>query len=259
MALNAEQIKETLISNQITQPVSQVLIQDSDLKGENMASVTQHVTVNFKQNDFPPLNLFVKLKSQNPTHLAMSTEMKTFQREATFYNDYLKECRLFCEQKGQLFLMDIYPKCYFADEDMVVLDNYLDGSDTGYMLLNKIERQDFKSAEIALKTLAKHHAISYAFIQEKFGGKGEEFLKRFPIFGEDAFKTEAVKGMMQPIMENGVEINIKILEKMEMDEGGKEKALEILRGLKGNAFGKMLEALDDDDGSMDGFKVLNHG
>lgn len=41
-------------------------------------------------------------------------------------------------------LMDIYPKCYYADDKCIVFENLVVGK--GYVLLNKEEQQDFESA-----------------------------------------------------------------------------------------------------------------
>lgn len=41
--------------------------------------------------------------------------------------------------------MDIYPKCYFADDKLIVLENLLLEKDYG--LLDKEELQDFETAK----------------------------------------------------------------------------------------------------------------
>lgn len=61
----------------------------------------------------------------------------------------------------------------------------------------------------ALITLAKHHAISYAMIQEE--GGAEKFFKRFPNLDYEGFDKPQFIDMMQPICTNSLNLNLKIL------------------------------------------------
>lgn len=62
----------------------------------------------------------------------------------------------------------------------------------------------------ALTTLAKHHAISYAFVKEN--GGPDEFFNRFPNLNFEAFNQDILKVMLEPLIENGIKTNIKLLE-----------------------------------------------
>ncbi len=69
--------------------------------------------------------------------------------------------------------MNFYPKCYFADEHMIVLENLV--VDKGYELKNKDEGQTLENAKFAMKTLAKHHALGHVMIMET--GGSEKFFQ----------------------------------------------------------------------------------
>ncbi len=90
---------DILKSNQITDPVSEVDIKDAGLQGEGFASLTKLVTVKF-ENDKKPLNLFVKLRTNNPSHTKYLEELKSFKKEATFLIDYVAAAKEMCASKG---------------------------------------------------------------------------------------------------------------------------------------------------------------
>ncbi len=70
--------------------------------------------------------------------------------------------------------------------------------------------QDFEAAKFALTTLAKHHAISYAFIKEIGGHK--VLMEKFPAFSCEMYKTEIAKEMLPSMFEDAVTINLNIVE-----------------------------------------------
>lgn len=103
--------------------------------------------------------------------------------------------------------MEIYPKSYYGDEHLVVLENLV--LNKGFTLLNKEDFQDFNAAQFALATLAKHHAISYAYIKEIGGPK--EFFKRFTDFDFLGFDNKNVRSLLVPFVEDPIEISISTL------------------------------------------------
>jgi len=62
----------------------------------------------------------------------------------------------------------------------------------------------------AIKTLAKHHAISHVMIQES--GGAAKFFRRFPDLDLDTFSIQFVLDMMEGIYRNAIISNVKILE-----------------------------------------------
>ncbi len=60
--------------------------------------------------------------------------------------------------------MDIYPKCYWADKKLIVLENLV--MSKGFILPDKENLQDFNAAQFALTALAKHQVLSYAYMKD---------------------------------------------------------------------------------------------
>ncbi len=96
----SEKFKEILKRNNIQDSVSEVIIKESGLKGENMASLTSCVTIKFENPQLEPLHLFVKSQPENQAHLAMVTDSKLFKKEAMFFMEYLPEAQKFCKKLG---------------------------------------------------------------------------------------------------------------------------------------------------------------
>lgn len=65
-------------------------------------------------------------------------------------------------------------------------------------------------SRFAIKTLAKHHAISHVMIQES--GGPAKFFQRFPDLDLDTFGMQFVRDMMEQTFHNAINSNVKILE-----------------------------------------------
>lgn len=63
---------------------------------------------------------------------------------------------------------------------------------------------------LALKTLGKHHGISYAMIQEN--GGDDKFFERFTNLDHDAMAQPTMANMMCASFENSITTNITIVE-----------------------------------------------
>lgn len=87
-------------SNGINDPVSEVIVQESGLIGENMASKTYLVTVKFEESNKKPLNLFMKTLTENPSHTVVMEEAKSFVKETRFFMEYLPAVQKFCKEMG---------------------------------------------------------------------------------------------------------------------------------------------------------------
>lgn len=92
--------KEILKSNGVTDPVAEVIIKDSGLRGENLASVTNRVTVNFENASIKPLELFMKSTADSGFHAEMLKEGKMFEKESRFFMEYIPAAREFCKSMG---------------------------------------------------------------------------------------------------------------------------------------------------------------
>lgn len=95
-----ERFKEIVKFNGIPDPISTVLIKNTDLAGQNFGSQTQLVTVTFGNEGRKPLNLFVKVMTDNQEHWKMTRDGKLFLKEAIFYTKYLPAARVFCRSLG---------------------------------------------------------------------------------------------------------------------------------------------------------------
>ncbi|ODM98198.1 hypothetical protein Ocin01_08480 [Orchesella cincta] len=244
--------KAILKSNGIDDEVSQVIPSDSGLQGEGMGSQTQFITVKFKNPDIKPLNLFVKAHFANASHSEMLEETKLFEKEATFFMQYVPAAKEFCKLKGCEDLLDLYPKCYYGDNNMLVFENLV--SDKGYVLLNKVEKHDLNTTRVAIKTLAKHHAISYAVIEEE---GAENFFKRFANLDFEAYTQPTARTTVEPMLDNGIRANIKILQKSDIT--GKEDVIEFLNSFIGKAYDDMLDNIIKFIPEEEKLLVLNHG
>ncbi len=54
----------------------------------------------FENLEKKPLNLFVKVKSENASHNQMLDEMMAFEKEARFLTEYLNAAKEMCQLKG---------------------------------------------------------------------------------------------------------------------------------------------------------------
>lgn len=63
---------------------------------------------------------------------------------------------------------------------------------------------------MAIKTLAKHHAISYAMIKE--AGSVKRFFKRFTDLDFESYRNPYFMDLTKPLLINGLSANLKILE-----------------------------------------------
>ncbi len=100
--MGPDQLKEILKRNNIQYVVfvSEVIIKESDLKGESLGSVTSSATIKFENPQLAPLHLFIKQLSDDQAHSAMITKSKQFKKEAMFFMDYLPEVKKLAEKMG---------------------------------------------------------------------------------------------------------------------------------------------------------------
>ncbi|ODN02403.1 putative oxidoreductase dhs-27 [Orchesella cincta] len=245
--------KEILRSNGVTDEVSGVIVQGSGLQGEGFASATKCVTIKFENPSLKPLNLFVKSHTASGAHTEMLTEGKLFEKESRFFMEYVPAAKEFCKSKGYDDLVDMYPKCYYGDENMVVFENLV--VEKGYELLNKVEQQDLDAVRFAIKTLAKHHAISYALIHEM--GGPENFFKKFPNLDFECFNIPNARTMMEPMMNNGINTNVKLLQRNKNSEDNDE-AINFLNSHQGKAFDEVLNIIKCNP-AKEKLLVLGHG
>lgn len=175
MASLRDQYIDILARNGIKDKVKDVDMFESGAKGDGLVSITKRVKVTFEDPEKPPLNLFIKMHTENPAQEQFVTEIKAFIKEARFFMDYLPDARRFCENKGYensnkcatepnliliiefhdclaaFFLhyrlpdlMNFYPKCYFGDEQLIVLEDLM--KERGFEMTPHGIKHDFNKA-----------------------------------------------------------------------------------------------------------------
>ncbi|CAL8147826.1 unnamed protein product [Orchesella dallaii] len=245
--------KKIIKDNGIHDEVSEVIVKHSGLEGAGMASRQLYATVKFMDSSITPLNLFVKEYIDNPHHTELIDDIKAFEKESRFFTEYIPALDEFCKSKGHEGLLDFYPKCYYGDKTMVVLENLV--IDKDYMLLEAGEKQDMEAVRLAITNLAKHHGLSYAFISE-LGGPGP-FFRRFPNLDFDAYAQPSFRKSFESMMESSIKSNVQILERNNV--AGRERAIEKLKSFGGKLYDTMLNPMYTYDSEEEKLFVLNHG
>lgn len=95
-----EIVKNSLVANEITEPVKNVIVKDAGLAGEGMASQTKYITVEFQSADVKEMNLFAKLAIESESYTQMLDDMKAFEKESTFLTDYVSASDAMCKRNG---------------------------------------------------------------------------------------------------------------------------------------------------------------
>ncbi|CAL8123646.1 unnamed protein product [Orchesella dallaii] len=246
--------KRIVKANGIHDEVSEVIVKHSGLQGAGMSSQQLYVTVKFVDLNINPLNLFVKAHTTNSHHSELIDGFRAFEKESRFFTEYIPAAREFCKSKGHEGLLDFYPKCYYGDENSIVFENLV-LDDKGYTLLDAGEKQDMEAVRFAITNLAKHHAISYAFIKE-LGGPGP-FLTQFPTLDFEAFTSPKCRAIFEPVVKNSIASNIQILERT--DVPGSETAVKQLKSIQDKSFDMAIKAIELYDSEEEKLFLLNHG
>ncbi|CAL8070783.1 unnamed protein product [Orchesella dallaii] len=245
--------KKIVKANGINDEVSEVIVKSSGLQGEGFASQTNYVTINFQNTDIKSLHLFTKAHTSNSSHSELLTESKLFEKESRFFMEYVPAAMEFCKTKGCEGLVDMYPKCYYGDDDLIVFENLVVGK--GYILLDKQEQQDLDATKIAIKSLAKHHAISHALIQEM--GGPEPFFQRFRNLDFEVYNQPTARNLMAPMIDNSIRTNVKILQN-DYAASDKDESINFLNSYDGQAYDDILNVIKD-SAKEDKFLCLGHG
>lgn len=148
--------------------------------------------------------------------------------------------------------LNFYPKCYYGDGKMIVLENLVVGKD--YILRNKEDRQDLESAKCGVTALAKHHALGHVMIEEN--GGVEKFFERFQYLDFEGYDNPFIEGMMGQMFDNCVKSNMKILERNDIVARATE-TVEKLKTFLGQTLASSLGIIKLKDESC--MLVLSHG
>jgi len=113
-------------------------------------------------------------------------------REVGFYNLVVRDLREFVQNNnsGAAVGLDFLPECLHADEEVILLKSLAEAD--GYYMPHATNGryQDLQHARMSMETYAKFHAVSYAMIQERFGGKKSQVLASYPCLEDHRAKDE---------------------------------------------------------------------
>jgi hypothetical protein len=221
------------------------------MAGDQFASQCKLVTVVFADEKLPSLELFVKAAITAGEYADQMKDVLMFEKEALYFSKLLPDITRFVEATPGYdgFIEGVVPKCYHASESLIVLENMMLN---GFSMLDKRVHHNLHTAELVMKSLARFHGVTHAFIQEI----GEEnFLSQYSLIAARSFFGEEGEALNGAWIQNGIDGAIKIL--TSKPTPGSEKALEYLRQFEIRAFLKLcnLFRLENQVCSMN----LNHG
>jgi hypothetical protein len=242
--------QDILSQNGIEEIVIDLNVVVPPLEGEHLASASEYVTL--KTNSGKDIELFTKKMPTNAQHSQLLKDMNVFPKEAAFYNSLLKDMQeVYKDKTGSATPLDFFPKCLFANDEMIVMENL---AKKGYELLSKREKQDLDTAKIVLKNLAQLHAVTYVMVFDM--GKGV-FFNKYKFLEENFVRPNKDKAQLSTkLFTSSIENSVMFLENS--DVPGKEAAIEnLLRYRDGRNVDAMIEALSHD--SLHLLFVANHG
>jgi len=241
--------QEILDKNGINEVVIDLDVVVPPLQGEHLASASEYVTV--KTSSGRDIELFVKRMPSNLQHYELLKDMNVFPKESAFYNSLLKDMQeIYLDKTGSPKPMDFFPKCLFANDEMIVMENL---AKKGYVLLSKRERQDLETAKIVLKNLSQLHAVTYVMVFDM--GKGA-FFNKYRFLEENFVGPNKAQKLSTKLFTSSVENSIMFLENCEVP--GKQKTIDKLLSYRdGKNVNIMIETLSHE--SLHLLFVANHG
>ncbi|CAG7727337.1 unnamed protein product [Allacma fusca] len=240
---------EILIKNGITSEIKEIQTILPDLVGDHFSSRCECLSVYFKDSTLTPLELFVKKTVTNYGYALLLNDMELFQTEKEFFNTVVIAMKELMKQKNGLDLESSLPKCYYADKELVVMENLVKN---GYFVLDKTNGHTFEQSRIALRSLAKLHGISYVLVNQL----GEEaFLEKYPFLREARMWSPKGAPVNAPYLQSIIDATIKILQKHPTT--GSDKMLEQVLQYEKDAFFKLSRYFNLKNPSC--AKVICHG
>lgn len=92
--------QEILRENGVLDELAIVIIKDPKYKDQGMGSDRQAITLTFKNTSKSDLHLFVKGLRTDSSQTKFAKEEKSFEKEATFFTNYVPAAMEFCELNG---------------------------------------------------------------------------------------------------------------------------------------------------------------
>ncbi|XP_037043254.1 uncharacterized protein LOC119079444 isoform X2 [Bradysia coprophila] len=181
--------------------INKIVASTPDLHGEHACSSCDYLTIQLQDETGTEsmLQVFVKRQILNASQMEMVVDMQFFQKEAGLFNEVVPMLNNFIATKvsGDLFKLDMIPTSYFANEEVIMMENLVT---KGFTSIPKIEKVDLERTIIVLGTLAKFHAPSYLLLKEETQsgktGSIESFLDKHPCL-KDCFLFDTAAKHLQ--------------------------------------------------------------
>ncbi|XP_037043252.1 uncharacterized protein LOC119079444 isoform X1 [Bradysia coprophila] len=239
--------------------INKIVASTPDLHGEHACSSCDYLTIQLQDETGTEsmLQVFVKRQILNASQMEMVVDMQFFQKEAGLFNEVVPMLNNFIATKvsGDLFKLDMIPTSYFANEEVIMMENLVT---KGFTSIPKIEKVDLERTIIVLGTLAKFHAPSYLLLKEETQsgktGSIESFLDKHPCL-KDCFLFDTAAKHLQGWFGVTFETAGLVLESFESTN--KDSTLQLLDKVRTNVLETFQKNLTVEDGHL--CFVINHG
>lgn len=221
-------------------------VEPAAISGEdNFSSEIHSVDLEWKEVDSKvrKLNFILKIVPN-----VRSEDQIKLKKEAEMYSKAFPEFQNLQEKLNirEDLKIQAWPDCYYVESNYFALENL---KTSGYKMLNRKEALlDFQHTVLALRSLAKLHALSFA----KFGGSRDAILEAFPVLKHGPLEagTEAAKS-------TGYFISSQIKSEAEFwEKNGEPEVVSKLEKLSKLDFATVLSDLIEKDVQL---AVINHG
>jgi len=185
-AVTQERIVRAIKSYENTDKVDNVVVEKvaGSEKGEGFTSTLESVKVGAMVDGVNKSYAWVvKSMPRDSNRALMSLAYKADEREAIFYGDLLPQVRKFLCSKEMSDLMPMICSVPYSawdkdDKVLIMEDLKVDGWRDA---INKKAGLDIEHTRVAIRWLARFHAITYAFLEQYKGGV-EQAKKDMPLF-----------------------------------------------------------------------------
>jgi hypothetical protein len=227
--------------------VLSISVQLAVSKGENFTSLLYRVTVEFKRKNgdddvTETTSLIVKGLSTSVVMAKFLIEAKIFEKETALYQITLPAMYCLLQQKHQgRQVQHLTPVCYKTSRPHTLILEDL--TSMGFKMADRRARLDLHHSTLALKGLARFHAMSVAL--------HEEDPSSMDAYVENIY-TEQNREVTTNFLTSSISVLASVVEKW----SGFEEYGDKLRGLIPTVWDRMVEIMKPAAGSL---SVLNHG
>lgn len=157
-----EFISDIITKNNLN-PTSDVTYHPGSSAGDGYLSRSHAITINVENGD--PWELFVKEGLHITPNTAILRLEECYANEILFYDNIYPAYLKFVNEKGAKNCLSYVPKCYGTSSTNIIgLENL---KSKGFEIFDNSKMMNNEHIELVLKTMAKLHAISFAFKDQK--------------------------------------------------------------------------------------------